>query len=136
MGIREDIKQVKVDIRQSTTKEIVRLALDIHSELVDNPPQGTPVDTGWASVNWWPSVGTPATANTGRPDEGSVGSRSSQQAAGVTQVLSYTLSTAPIYITNNVPYINRLNNGWSQQSPSGFVDRAVQVAVSRFKASQ
>lgn len=136
MSIRDDIKQVKVDIRQSTTKEIIRLALDIHSELVDNPPQGTPVDTGWASVNWWPSVGTPATGNTGRPDEGSAGSRASQQAAGVTQVLSYTLSTAPIYITNNVPYINRLNNGWSQQSPAGFVDRAVQVAVSRFKASQ
>mgnify|MGYP004696036189 FL=1 len=136
MGMRDDIKRVKVDIRQSTAKEIIRLALDIHGELVDNPPQGTPVDTGWASANWWPAVGTAPTGNTGTPEQGSVGGRQVQQAAGVEQVLSYTLSTTPIYITNNVPYINRLNNGWSQQSPAGFVDRAVQVAVSKFRAKQ
>lgn len=136
MGMRDDIKRVKVDIRQSTAKEIIRLALDIHGELIDNPPQGTPVDTGWASANWWPAVGTAPTGNIGTPEQGSVGGRQAQQAAGVAQVLSYTLSTAPIYITNNVPYINRLNNGWSQQSPAGFVDRAVQVAVSKFRAKQ
>ncbi len=129
MGTRDDIKRVKLEVRESTTKEIIALALQIHGELVDNPPSGTPVDTGWASANWWPSVSTPASANTGRPGEGSVASREAQRAAGVTQVLSYKLGQGSIYITNNVPYIDRLNNGWSQQSPAGFVDRAVQVAV-------
>ena len=59
---------------------------------------------------------------------------SAQRAAGVTQVLSYQLGQGSIYITNNVPYIDRLNNGWSQQSPAGFVDKAVQVAVTNFRA--
>ncbi|AXH72152.1 MAG: neck protein [Siphoviridae sp. ctdc_1] len=134
MGIRDDIKRVKLDVRESATKEVVALALGIHGELVDNPPTGTPVDTGWASANWWPSVAAPATANTGRADEGSTAGRESQRAAGVTQVLSYQLGQGSIYITNNVPYIDRLNNGWSQQSPAGFVDRAVQVAVTNFRA--
>lgn len=134
MGMRDDIKRVKLEVRESTTKEIIALALQIHGELVDNPPTGTPVDTGWASANWWPSVGSPATANTGRADEGSISGRESQRSAGVTQVLSYQLGQGPIYITNNVPYIDRLNNGWSQQSPAGFVDRAVQVAVTNFRA--
>ena len=32
-------------------------------------------------------------------------------------------------IHNSVPYINRLNNGWSEQAPAGFVDRAIQAAT-------
>lgn len=134
MGIRDDIKRVKLDVRESTTKEIVALALEIHGELVDNPPEGTPIDTGWASANWWPAVGSPATGNTGQAGEGSVSGREAQRATGVTQVLSYQLGQGSIYITNNVPYIDRLNNGWSQQSPAGFVDKAVQVAVTNFRA--
>jgi hypothetical protein len=34
-----------------------------------------------------------------------------------------------IYITNNVPYINRLNNGWSRQAPIGFVERSITRGV-------
>lgn len=34
-----------------------------------------------------------------------------------------------VYLHNSVPYIRRLENGWSQQAPAGFVDRAVQAAV-------
>ena len=29
-----------------------------------------------------------------------------------------------IYIVNNVPYISRLNRGWSNQAPAGFVELA------------
>lgn len=134
MGIRDDIKRVKLEVRESTTKEVVALALEIHGQLVDNPPEGTPIDTGWASANWWPAVGSPATGNSGQAAEGAVAGREAQRAAGVTQVLSYQLGQGSIYITNNVPYIDRLNNGWSQQSPAGFVDKAVQVAVTNFRA--
>ena len=35
----------------------------------------------------------------------------------------------PIYITNNVPYINSLNGGHSQHAPAGFVERAIVKAV-------
>lgn len=128
-----DIKRVKVDVHDAIAREIIGLALDIHGILVGEPPAGTPVDTAWASANWWPTVGSPATRNSGRPDEGSVGSREAEQQAGVLQVMQYKLQNTPIYITNNVPYISRLNNGWSQQSPAGFVDRAIQTAVTRFK---
>lgn len=33
-----------------------------------------------------------------------------------------------VNIHNSAPYINRLNNGWSEQAPAGFVERAVQAA--------
>lgn len=136
MSIRDDIKRVKLEVRESATKDVISLAFNIHAGLVENPPEGTPVDTGWASANWWPSVGSPATANSGRADEGAVSSRESQRAAGVMELLSYKLGQGVIYITNNTHYIDRLNSGWSKQSPAGFVDRTIQVAVTNFKASK
>ena len=42
-------------------------------------------------------------------------------------VNSYKINDT-IYISNNLPYIRRLNEGHSQQSPAGFVDAAIQVA--------
>lgn len=38
---------------------------------------------------------------------------------------SYKLGS-PIYIVNNAPYINRLNEGYSQQAEAGFIDAIVQ----------
>lgn len=38
-----------------------------------------------------------------------------------------------IYITNPVPYIHRLNNGWSTQAPVGFIEKAVMRAVATIK---
>lgn len=33
-----------------------------------------------------------------------------------------------IYITNNAPHIERLNEGWSAQTPAGFFERALVAA--------
>ncbi len=128
--IHKQIDEVKDLIRESCKQDVIALALNIHGRLVDNPPEGTPVDTGWASANWWVTVGQTATANDG--SKGEVESQKAQQAAGLTDLLSWEPSKGVIYITNNVPYINRLNNGWSQQSAAGFVDKAVQIEITRF----
>lgn len=36
-------------------------------------------------------------------------------------------------ITNNLPYINRLNNGHSKQSPAHFVEKAIMLAIQETK---
>lgn len=128
--IQKQIDEVKDLIRESCKQDVIALALNIHGRLVDNPPEGTPVDTGWASANWWVSVGQAATGNDG--SKGEVESQKAQQATGITDLLSWEPSKGVIYITNNVPYINRLNNGWSQQSAAGFIDKAVQIEITRF----
>lgn len=33
-----------------------------------------------------------------------------------------------IHIKNNTPHIERLNQGWSAQTPAGFFERALQIA--------
>jgi hypothetical protein len=36
-----------------------------------------------------------------------------------------------LHISNNLPYISRLNSGYSEQAPAGFIERAVQSAKVR-----
>lgn len=87
----------------------------------------TPVDTGRAKSNWWMDVNVIATALL-EPDN----------AAGATQQ-AVTVGSSKIemddtiYISNNLPYINRLNDGHSKQAPAGFVESSVQIGSARGK---
>lgn len=134
MGYRDDIAAAKLQIENVTNETIIDVTLRIHATLVSNPPAGTPIDFGWASANWFIGVGSPPRSNAGQlPDSGAgaVASREAEQSTTVAQFVSsydYTQGQT-VYVTNNVPYINRLNNGWSAQAPAGFVDDAVQEAV-------
>lgn len=40
-----------------------------------------------------------------------------------------------LHVTNNVPYIMRLNEGWSAQTEPGFFERALQIAVNAIRGS-
>lgn len=127
-----ELNRVLLELDRAIGDRVIEIALGVHAELVENPPAGTPVDTSWASVNWWPALGTPATGNSG--PVGEVNSRQSGQSQGVASVAAFDFAQAlSIWITNGVPYIGRLNDGWSQQSPAGFVEDAIEVTLNRFK---
>lgn len=116
-------EKIIAQLENATGKALVGLALNIHGELVE----GTPVDTGWARSNWLPSVGTPKEETVGKP--GALDELAKD--AGQSEVLDWEISDGPIYITNNVPYIQRLNAGSSKQAPTGFVESAVQAEVDK-----
>ena len=40
-------------------------------------------------------------------------------------VVSYTLNDQSVFLTNNLPYAERLENGWSKQAPNGMVRLSV-----------
>ena len=134
MGYKDDIAAAKLQIENVTNETIIDVTLRIHTTLVSNPPAGTPIDFGWASANWFISIGGPTTGNSGQLDAdnpAAVGAREGQQASSVARfVTSYEYTSGQtVHVGNNVPYINRLNNGWSDQAPAGFVDDATQEAV-------
>lgn len=110
---------------------IKRLVLDIVANLTKAPNEGgTPVDTGWARANWIPQIGAPVERPAGSRAAAEKGSLPSAQQTGVASVATgYKLARGPIYITNNVPYILRLDQGSSKQAPAGFVRRAIVKAV-------
>jgi hypothetical protein len=83
----------------------------------------TPVDTGRARGNWQTTLGTPATGEIERED----GSRAPSNVS-YTEGLP-TIEQVPafgvIWLSNNLPYIERLENGYSQQAPNGMVSTTV-----------
>lgn len=110
--------------------EIRRVTLNIRNILVDEPPDGTPIDTGFASNNWWFNVGSPADS----PSEPTPGGAARIVSDTVT-ITSARINGQPLHITNNASYIGILNDGSSSQSPAGFVERAVlrEQFASRFR---
>lgn len=131
----DQIDIVVADLAEFTRGEVIALALNVNANLRSNPPLGTPIDTGWASANWLPSVGEPKIVNgepadsSEGPTPGEVASRAQMAAEGENDVLSWRLEDGPIFSTNNVPYITALNDGHSPQSPRGFVQTAIEKAV-------
>lgn len=101
----------EVKVKNALTKTVRAIALVIHGELTNT----TPVDTGRARSNWLPSLNTPRN-DTVAPNQG-------ERVDGVLK--EYDIKDT-IFITNNLPYIQRLNDGYSKQAPSGFVDIAIQ----------
>jgi len=125
------IDEINVALDKALSKVAVKIALDITKDL----QKTTPVDTGWARANWVPGIGsrvqgTELAGNRPTPEE--VSRQSAERESKQTELLSYSLDKGDIYISNNVPYIGRLNAGSSKQEPSGFVQRAIAKALSRF----
>lgn len=123
-GVGSSYKIEKV-INKMTKDNLVNfqnMVLGVHAELRTE----TPRDTGWAANNWIASKGKPVLNTVGTPQA----VNSSPQ--GIVDVLTYSVEEAkkgvPLFVTNNVPYIRRLNNGWSKKKPAGFIERAIQKA--------
>lgn len=97
-------------------KHVLKVALDIYGTL----KVVTPVDTGRARANWHMDIDTP-TVRIVEPGQ-DTSPNISQYKIGQT-----------VFVSNNLPYIRRLNDGWSSQAPAGFVEAAIDGALSRAK---
>ena len=106
----------------------------------------TPVDTGRARFGYFctvrsPSSSVPAAAPGGWKGESKGGTAYyavPDIAVRIGEMGDFTVSDT-LYITNNVPYIKRLNDGSSKQQPARFVERAAasaQIAVIRYLQSK
>lgn len=119
------VRVVVESLEGFTEKLIKRLALNVTAQLVKD----TPVDTGWARANWVPQIGSPRTRTAGSrraAEDGKVDL--GPQASGTLAVAGYKLGPS-IFISNNVPYIKRLNAGSSKQAPAAFIQAAILRAV-------
>lgn len=95
----------------------------------------TPVDTGRAKGNWQATIASPAAGATDTTDP--AGAAAIAKAAVVAQAASGNV----FYLVNNLPYIRRLEYGYSSQAPAGMVrvtaqefEQAVAAAVQKVKA--
>ncbi len=90
-------------------KVVRKVVIDMTSEIV----RMTPVDTGHARSNYF--WGTQRVSSTDL-------SSSPNGAASISRAFTFSESVKAggvCYITNNLPYIMRLEYGWSKQAPAG-----------------
>lgn len=95
------------------------IAIQIYSGVVKN----TPRDTGRACGNWHVSKGSTQPIVLDRVSD-------KQPLAEENSKINSTVGDETIYIQNNLPYINRLENGWSGQAPQGMVRLTMQEVQS------
>lgn len=123
-----DLSKAIEKAKGQTEAVIKKAAFSVFQSVI----QKSPVDTGRFRANWNLSVGNPdlstseATDKTGSASIGKV-------ASGIAQ---YKLADGSIFLTNNLPYAMRLENGWSQkQAPNGMVRLSI-VEFNNYLASQ
>lgn len=120
---------------ERTAKELDQKASDAAVEaataIVKDLVTVTPVDTSQALSNWQVGLGEPPAGKVAPYFPGLGGSTADKSAAAALRaaiaVLQKKKPGVTIFITNNLPYIRRLNEGYSRQAPAGFVERAVLI---------
>lgn len=113
-------RELRADLSK-TLRDVMLLA-------ADNVTNATPVDTTNAANNWILSTGTPYNG----VDGSRVNPSNQAQTAGIAKILDYDVGRdGPIYLRNNVLYLQYLDQGWSQQADAGFVAAAFQAAARR-----
>lgn len=113
MTFQQDLDRAyKKKVIGTLEKTVRAVALIVDSALVNT----TPVDTGRARSNWLPSLNIPDVRIVEPGQKPNIRNA----------ILQYNIADN-ILITNNLPYIQKLNDGSSKQAPAGFVDAALQV---------
>lgn len=95
-----------------------RIAAGVWKDLIN----GTPVDTGLAKANWQATNGEAAT--------GTIETTDKDGSATIAAALATIAAADPLkeimYLTNNLPYIESLEDGHSKtQAPHGWVESAL-----------
>ncbi len=99
-----------------------KTAIAIGSSLIMN----TPRNTGHARANWLPSLDNPILSEIDANDYGGDATVSKLRA----EAGKFSSNNKSINLTNNVPYINKLNQGHSdQQKDFGWVERIIEATV-------
>lgn len=114
------LKKTGDSVADNADRLVRRCALAVDAAVVI----ATPVDTGRARANWQVEIGHAASGVVNEVDKSGQGAI----ASGAKVIQAYKGGSS-INLTNNLPYIERLNDGWSAQAPAGFVERAVQIGV-------
>lgn len=113
-----------LQIKADAEKKIKEIGMD----LIQGVVMTTPVDTGAARSNWIASKTPIKTYDANASD------KSGQGAINRTFVFfaqNIKLGSL-IYIQNNLPYIERLENGYSKQAPHGMVSTTMNAIMNKY----
>jgi hypothetical protein len=106
MSFSSDVAKFADKVGKSVPDTMRAIALDVFESIIDD----TPVDKGTARGNWQTSIGSPKTGVIARTG-------GSGAIAELKSVLPSFGIDNTIYLTNNLPYINKLEYGGYGRGP-------------------
>ena len=113
------------DAVEDNAEDIIQGAALVADQVI---VQGTPVLSGRARSGWDVTIGAVSSyVPEGEPSTPSAGA-SQAIARGEATIGSWRLGAGTIYISNGLPYIRRLDEGYSGQAPSGMTADAAMAA--------
>ena len=93
----------------------------------------TPKDTGAAQASWFINLNAPAK---GFFTPENIPQSASSASTAAKAKINAAKARDDIHITNNTPYINKLNEGSSAQAPAGFIENAVAAGIEQVKQAK
>jgi len=124
-------KAIKALMIAYVEKEVIRLSTRLTLRFFVD----TPKDTGFAEANWVPQIGTIFSGTAGTRESAEIGViNRSYQLNGIERInKGYKIKMGVINITNNVDYIEDLNDGTSSKAPSAFVQIGIIKVINGIK---
>jgi hypothetical protein len=127
-----DMRKFEAQIQKEGPAEVAvtfsRLVRKVALQVLRGTVLRTPVDTGRARANWQVTIGSPAAGVVDAEDSG--GGMAIEAGVGV---LASLPPFAEVWVTNNLPYINRLEfDSWSDQAPDGMLRITVAEVENQF----
>ncbi len=119
--------QLDAEFKREVEQKVLQVVQKISMEALSRVVLKTPVDTGRARGSWTVSVGTPDSSDPERVDPG--GQQSISEGSGR---IGGVREPDVIYVQSNLPYIEVLEGGHSQQAPNGMVALTVAEIESMF----
>lgn len=127
LDLANSMQKLSKSVNKVASDAAVKVALTIVGELAYK----TPVDSSKALSSWYVTLNTPSSVVGQAHFVGKFGSTKNMSASETLsqakKILASKKAGQTIYITNNQPYIKRLNDGYSTQQAAGFVERAVLI---------
>jgi hypothetical protein len=112
MSFGADLRRFSAKTEKKMEQAARKIALDAFSEVILK----TPVDTGRARGNWQVAIGSVPSGTVEIDDKEGTATIGAVQAQGMGLKIGDV-----IYLANNLPYIERLEEGSSKQAPAGMV---------------
>lgn len=123
-------RNAPINFSVAVLRDADELTKRIAGEVLQKVVVASPVDTGAFRSNWRTSVSdidkTTSLESLDRSGQGSI-------ARGLATIQSRGGVGKLIYISNSLPYAEKLNNGWSMQAPLNFVELSLQSVLSKYR---
>jgi len=117
MSLTSDLAAFRAKTESKMERAFRKIILDAYSECI----QKSPVDTGRFKGNWQTAIDVIPAGTLQRMDASGGAAIGEVNASVAATQLGNT-----VYMANNLPYAERLEDGWSKQAPAGMVKLTVQ----------